>query len=147
MVMLSFQPNKYISDFKEMPFSMKLLLIADLYLLVTTFLGLVQMKPIAFEYFNSGFPKNYPLVWHSYSVLLYIATIVVYFKRSYSVLMKYLYVSIAILVISGLNSIYSVANLPSEQRMTMTITSAFIYIIAGLILVYLSKQKKYFNRV
>lgn len=145
-VMKSFQPDKYIVDFKEMPFLMKLFLIAGLYLLVTTFLDFIQMKPIAFDYFSSGFPKDYPLVWYLYNLLFSIFTIVVFFKRSYSVFMKYLYISVAVQVIGGLNSIYFVVNLPSDQRMMVTITYAFIYLITGSFFVYLLKQKKYFNK-
>lgn len=139
--------NKYVSDFKEMPFLVKLLLIVSLYSLVTTFLSFIQMKPITFEYFNSGFPKNYPLIWYLYYLLFDIVTIVVYFKRSYSVLTKYFYVSVGVLVIILLNSVYSVANLPSDQRVATTIVYALSYIFVGLILAYLLKQKKYFNKI
>lgn len=140
------EPNKYMSDFKEMPFLMKLLLIVSLYSLVTTLLDFIQMKPIAFEYFGSGFPKNYPFIWYLYLVLFNIFGIVVYFKRSYSVLKKYLYISLGVLAIAILNSIYFVLNLPAEQRMLTVIVYVFTYIFGGLIFFYLLNQKKYFNR-
>lgn len=140
------EPNKYVRDFKEMPFLLKILLILSLYSLATTFFDFVNMKPIAFEYFNSGFPKNFPLAWYLYLLLFNIFTIVVYFKRSYSVLKKYLYITLGVLVVAIFNSIYSVINLPVEQRMMVAIVYAFTYVFGGLIFVYLLKQKKYFNR-
>lgn len=140
------QPNKYISDFKEMPFLMKLLFILSLYSLITTLLNLIQMKPITFQYFNSGFPKNYPFIWYLYYLLFSMATIIVYFKRSYAVLKKYLYVSIGILVISLLNSVYSIVSFPAEQRVASIFVYTFTYIFGGLIFAYLLSQKKYFNK-
>jgi hypothetical protein len=56
--------NKYLSDFKEMPFLLKLFLIVSLYSIVATLFDLIQMKPMTFDYFNSGLPKNYPFVWY-----------------------------------------------------------------------------------
>lgn len=141
------KPNKYVSDFKEMPFLLKLFLIVSLYVIVVTLIDFIQMKPMTFEYFNSGFPKNYPFIWYLYYLLFNIATVVVYFKRSYSVLKKYLYASIGVLVIALLNSIFFVINLPVEQRMATTLVYSFTYIFGGLIIIYQLKQRKYFNRI
>lgn len=143
---VSSEPNKYIVDFKAMPFLMKLLLIVSLYSLVTTLIDFIQMKPIAFEYFGSGFPKNYPFIWYLYLILFNIFGVVVYFKRSLSVLKKYLYISLGVLTISILNSIYFVLNLPTEQRILTVIVYVFTYAFGGLIFFYLFNQKKYFNK-
>lgn len=141
------EPNKYISDFKEIPFLLKLFLLVSLYSIIATLFDFVRMKPVTFEYFNSEFLKNYPFIWYLYSLLFNIATVVVYFKRSYSVLKKYLYVSVGVLVISLLNSIFSVIKLPAEQRMTTTLVYSFTYILGGLIILYQLKQKQYFNKI
>lgn len=141
------ESNKYVSDFKEMPFLLKILLLITLYSLVTTALYFIQMKPVAFDYFNTGFPKNYPAVWYIYYLLFNIATIIVYFKRSYTVLKKYLYITLGFLVIAIFNSIYFIANLPAEQRLATTFVCLFTYFFGALIFVYQLNQKKYFNRV
>lgn len=141
------KPKELMADFKAMPFLIKLLLIISLYSLVTTIQNLVQMKPIDFDYFNSGFPRNYPLVWYLYYLLLDVFTIVIFFKRSYSVLKKYVCFSIAILLIAFFNSIYSTANVLSEQRAVTTIIFGLTYAIVVLINLYLLKQKKYFNKI
>jgi len=140
------KPNKYVSDFKEMPFLMKLLLLVSLYVLVTTILDFIQMKPVAFGYFNSSFPRNYPLIWYLYNILFGIFSIIVYFKRSYSVLTKYLCVSAGILAVGLLNSAYFVVNLPVEKRIVTVVVYAVGYVFAGLIFAYLLQQKKYFNK-
>lgn len=141
------EPNKYILDFKEMPFLLKLFLLASLYSIIATLFDFIQMKPMTFEYFNSGFPKNYPFIWYLYFLLFNIVTIAVYFKRSYSVLKKYLYLSVGVLAISLLNSIFSVIKLPAEQRIATILVYSFTYIFGGLIIIYQLKQKKYFNKI
>lgn len=140
------EPYKYMTDFKEMPFLLKILLLISIYSFITTLLNFIQMKPVTFEFFNSGFPKNFPAIWYLYYLLFDIAAIVVYFKRSYSVLKKYIYASLGVLVIGVLNSIYSVINLPTEQKFAATLLYVFIYIFFGLIFVYQLKQRKYFNQ-
>ena len=129
-----------------MPFLLKILFLISVYSFVTTLLNFIQMKPVVFEYFNTGFPKNFPLIWYSYYLLFNIFTIIVYFKRSYSVLKKYLYVTLGVLVVALLNSIYFVINLPVEQRFATTLVYLFTYIFGGLIFIYQLKQKKYFNQ-
>ena len=140
------ETNKYVSDFKEMPLLLKILLLLTLYLLVTAILDFIQMKPVAFEYFNTGFPKNFTVIWYIYSLLFDIATIIVYFKRSYTILKKYLYISLGIVVVSIFNSIYFVANLPAEQRLATTLVYLFSYVFGALLFVYQLNQKKYFNK-
>lgn len=133
-------------DFKEMPLVLKGLLIISLYSLLTTFTNFIQLKPITTEYFNSGFPKNYPLVWYLYYLAFDAVTIYVYFHRSYTILKKYLYVVIGILILSLANSVYFVINLTPDQKTPVIIVYVFTYIFAALIFLYLLKQKKYFNK-
>ena len=141
------EPNKYMSDFKEMPFLIKLLLVVSLYSLVATLLDFIQMKPIDFGYFDSSFPRNYPIIWHLYSFVFTAITIVVFFKRSYSILKKYLYVSMGVLIIPLLNFIYLFAKLPAEQKMAFVLVIVIpTYLFTGLIFTYLLRQKKYFNK-
>lgn len=139
------ESNKYVTNFKEMPLPMKILLLVSVYSLFTTILDFVQLKPVIFEYFNSGFPKNYPIIWYVYNLLFNVATVAVYFKRSYSVLKKYIYITLGALGITALNSLYLIISAPLEQRSATTFTILFTFIFAGLIITYLLNQKKYFH--
>lgn len=141
-----FTSNKVMSEYKKMPFLLKILLIISIGASISALLNLIKMKPVQFEYFGSGFPKNVPVVWYLYYLLFNIATILVYFKRSFSLLKKYLYFSIGVLFISALNSVYFVINLPQAQKMPTTFVYLFTYIFGGLIFWYLYKQRQYFNK-
>lgn len=138
--------NIVFANFKEMTFLLKIIFLLSIYSLFEGVVNLILMKPIEFSYFGTNFPKNYPLVWYTYNVLFNLATIVVYIKKSFSVLTMYIYVSLGVLAISLFNSIYSVMNLPVEQRMPTALVYAISYIFGGLVTVYLFGQKKYFNK-
>lgn len=138
-----FNLNEYIADFKEMPFLMKILFVFSLYFFISTFMDFVQMKSVTFEYFNSGFPKNYSFIWYLYLLLYNTMGIFIYLKRSYDLLKKYLSVYIGIGII---NSVGFISSLPSEQKMFSVIIYIFTFIFVGLICLYLLKQKRYFNK-
>ena len=139
--------SKSFAHFKEMPLLLKIIFIGSLFAIVEALFDIIQMKPILFDYFNSGFPKNFPVIWYAYSILINIFAIIVYLKRSYSLLKKYLYLTVGLLVIAFLNSAYSINFVPAEQKTAMMLMYAAFYIVAGLLVVYHFKQKKYFNQV
>jgi len=66
-------------------------------------------------------------------------------SNMYRNLFTYIYISIGVLVIALLNSIYFVANFPNEQRLATTIVYVLTYFLGALIFVYFLGQKKYFN--
>lgn len=140
------ESSGYISDFKAMPFFLKILLLVSLCSLVVNFLDLVQMKPVSFNYFNSSFPSSFPLLWYIYLVAMDAFGIVVFFKRSYSLLQKYLYVCLAMLSVTLLNIMSDIFALPADERLFMTVFYAILFTLVGLIFLYLWKQKKYFNK-
>jgi len=135
-----------IKSFKEMPFLLKLLTVLSIYSLFTIFIDFIQMKPISFAYFNTGFPKNYPVIWYIYQAGFKIITLLIYFKRSYSALITLLKVTIGFLIITLFYSIYSISNLPEQQKIPVLFVLIFTYFFGGLIFVYLYNQKKYFNK-
>ncbi len=139
--------SKSFAHFKEMPLLLKIIFIGSLFAIVEALFDIIQMKPILFDYFNSGFPKNFPVIWYAYSILINIFAIIVYLKRSYSLLKKYLYLTVGLLVIAFLNSAYSINFVPSEQKTAMMLMYTVFYVVAGLLVVYHFKQKKYFNQV
>ena len=142
----SLESHNYVRDFQDMPFLLKILFIFSLYSLFVALLSFMQLKPVSFEYFNSGFPKNYIFIWYLYTVSMSLFGVVVFLKRSYSVLKKYMYLSTVILTLYIFNSIYLVTNMLPNQRMAATLVYVITYMFAILILVYILNQKKYFNK-
>lgn len=137
--------SKAWADFKQMPLILKVLLILGTYSMTGNILDMIALKPVAFSYFGTGFPKNLPLVWYGFNFLLNFATIAVWFKRSYTWLKTYTFVSLGLIVLAVLNSIYMLNSLPENQRM-ITIGMYFVtYLIGVVILVYVFRQKQYFN--
>lgn len=136
----------YLANFKEMPFLLKLLFIGSAGVLMSHLVDIFQLKPIEFDYFNSGFPKNFPVIWYAYSVLIEIITMLVYLKRSYGLLKKYTYFSVGVLAIHLLHVGYLVMSLPVEQRLIPTLTYVITYIFVTLLVIYPLRQKKYFNK-
>jgi len=138
--------NIVINNFKGMPLLLKLLFLLSVYSFFQSAFNLFQMKPISFSYFGTNFPKNYPFIWHMYSLMFNLITIIVYIKKSFSVLKTYTYASVVVLAITLINSFYFTINLPIEQRMPTVVVYAVTYLFGGLIFVYILNQKKYFNK-
>jgi tryptophan-rich sensory protein len=137
----------YLANFKEMPFLLKLLFIGSVVTLISQLVDMFQLKPIKFEYFHSGFPKNFPIVWYAYSVLMQVVTMMVYLRRSYGLLKKYTNFTVGLLAIHFLHVVYLFINLPAEQRASSIVTYIIIYFFVALLVIYPLKQKKYFNKV
>ncbi len=142
----TFHSNIYFLNFTEMPLLLKVIFVFNVLSLVTTFVNFIQIKPIVFEYFNSGFPKDFPVIWYLYLLVLHLAAVSIYIKRSFSLLKKYLSVVFIIYFLGFLNSAYLVINLPNEQKIGMSLINLLIYLFLGFILVYQLKQTKYFNQ-
>ncbi|MDO8610496.1 MAG: hypothetical protein Q7R95_08170 [bacterium] len=133
-----------MSSFKEIPFLIKLLFILGIFTLFQSAMSLIQMKPVNTSYFGTNFPKSTPIIWNLYYFGNNLFTFVVYIKRSFSFLKKYLYFNLTILALTILNSVYFILHSAENQRMVYIITFMATFIFASLIYIYLYSQKKYF---
>ncbi len=139
------RPNKYLSDFKEMPFYLKIIFLLWLFGICDYVVNIVFNKPLLVEYFNTGFPKNMPLLWNLFWLLYSISYVAVYFKRSFSLLKKYLYLNIFVFVFNTLNGVFRIINTP-EYRFFNILAQLLVICIFFFTTKYLFGQKKYFNR-
>ncbi|MDO8610492.1 MAG: hypothetical protein Q7R95_08150 [bacterium] len=133
-----------ITSFKEMPFLIKLLFILGIFTLFQSAMSLIQMKPVNFSYFGTNFPKSTPIIWNLYYFIINLFTIVIYIKRSHSLLIKYIYFILIIFAVTTLNSLYLIFHAAESQRMIYFFSFIFTSVISGLLYFYLYSQKKYF---
>ena len=135
-------------NFKEMPLFLKILFIISAYSFIMSIVSLLRMEPIAVSYFGTGFPKDYPFIWYLFNVIVGGFGIYVYLNRSYSLLYKYVVFGIIMVIISLLNVFTSIGNeLKSEQIIAYVLIYGIVILITVLIMSYLLRQKKYFNKV
>lgn len=139
-------PTPYSQNFKEMPLLLKLLFLSYAYSVIISLISLLQQNPFSFQYLNTGFHQNYPSIWDMYYLLLGIVSIIVYMKRSYSLLKKYLFSTAIILVLGLVNSLNSDSGLTQEVRGIVTFVYILIYALGGVLIKYQLSQKKYFNK-
>lgn len=135
-------------NFKEMPLLLKILFIMSIFSLILDLISLIESKEIGYSYFGTGFPKNYPLLWYSYSISMGFFNLYVFLKRSYSLLVKYTILIVVIMFMSLFNNIY--LTLSGENAQYSFIYLAIVYGIAygfgALMVFYTVRQKKYFNK-
>jgi len=125
---------------------MKILLIVSAISMFESIKNIIIGANVNYQILGFSFMSNiFSFFWYFYSILIGIYTIVIYFKRSYSVLMLYLYIGILGLIIPIFNHIYLLVNMPQEQRFWSFIIWVITYSIVGLIFVYHTRQKKYFS--
>lgn len=129
-------------NFKQMPLLLKILFVTTLYSLVMSIISLIGMKEVNFSYFGSEFPRNYPFIWNLYSVIMGGFGVYVFMKRSYSLLVKYTIVGAVLLVLSLMNSFYSIFGLSGQiQIISAVIIYGITYLFAVLIMIYFLRQK------
>ncbi len=135
------------NNFKQMPTFLKILFILNLISIVMNFTSLITIEKVPLSLFGTGFPENSPLIWHLINLSLIGFGTYVFLNRSYSLLKKYVLISVGMIVISILNSIYAYMNGIGETTiLNLAIANGLVILILGLILNYLLRQKKYFNQ-
>lgn len=134
------------NNFKEMSILLKLLFGYSAFTFLKTIFDLFQNKPIGFEYFNTGFPNNYPYIWYIYIIFMNIWLIFVFLKRSYSLLVKYFVISLLVGIPGIINMFVNIFNYPEESLPTLLLVNIIILSLGGLLIIYTLKQKKYFNK-
>jgi hypothetical protein len=139
------KPNQYQVSFREMSWLLKLFSIFSVYSLLIGLSDLVANKTVEIQMIGINFPANLSFLWHTYSILISVYTILVLFKRSYSALKTYIYVSLVGMIPIVLNCIYDIVNAPAEYQLGMFLTYTMTSVFVGLIYLYLFKQKKYFS--
>lgn len=135
-----------VSNFKAMPLLLKILFIVAVWAIIGVVKDFIQLKPITYSYFNSGFPKNYPFVWYVFQLLIESAGIFVFLKRSYRWLKIYLITSLILTIPWLINQRFIISNFLPDQQRLLNIVVLSSYLFAILITIYLFKQKKYFNQ-
>lgn len=133
-------------NFQEMPLLLKLFLVLDVVSVLRSTSNLITNQAVEFNYFNSQFPSAYPYIWHTYVILISVFGLFVLYKRSYSLMIKYLLIGLVMQFIGIINMIYNNFLIEFEQQLLMTIISIGFSLIPVLIFLYYYKQKKYFNK-
>lgn len=135
----------YLGRFTAMPFLIKLFFILGVIAVVQSGIDLASGKPIPFTYYGTEFPRNYPILWHLYSVGINLFSLVVFIKRSYRLLKVYIGISAVVLLLSLGNSLYTLSVVPEAQRTAVGLVYGITYAFGVMIFVYFFRQKNYFN--
>lgn len=129
-----------------MPLVLKLIYLYAVYVTYVSVVIVIQNKPVNFELFNSGFPRNYPILWNLFNAFMMFVELYVLMNRSYSMMSKYVYFAFTLYVILLVNGILSTWSVGSRELLLNILVFGLVFVINGFIILYPLKQTKYYNQ-
>lgn len=128
-----------------MPAGIRILSFLSFIALASYVFDILTAKPLTFDFFGTGIPKNVPLLWYTYSFAFAFFWLGIVWKKSRRGWQIYLAWSAVAMIVNILNQFLYVNPKYSEYPF-VTWFFLGIYLIGGLIFYYIYKQKNYFNK-